>query len=231
MEEPPAKKITARPGISTLDAHHRFIVASVFALVTFIALHGTGTLGTQLVAAWDVFAFSVVVLAWFVLSTKDPYEVRRNARLQDASQTFLFILVVSGATVSLFAVFILLGSSKNLSPGSFAAHVTLSVATIVLSWMLVHTLFGLRYAHIYYIDAHKFERDDIEGGLVFPGDDSPDYLDFAYFSFVIGMTCQVSDVQISSKTMRRLAMIHGLISFVFNTAILAMFVNIVAGLI
>lgn len=231
MEEPPADKTPVKQGVSTLDAHHRFIVAILFAVVAFIGLHGTGSLGTQLVGAWDVFAFVVVVLAWFVLSTKDPYEVRRNARIQDASQTFLFTVVVSAATVSLFAVFILLGSSKNLSPGSFASHVTLSVAAIVLSWMLVHTLFGLRYAHVYYVNAHKFDRDKVEGGLVFPGDESPDYLDFAYFSFVIGMTCQVSDVQVSSKTMRRLATVHGLISFMFNTAILAMFVNIVAGLI
>jgi uncharacterized membrane protein len=231
MEEPPAGKASTKPGIGYLDAHHRFIMACVFAIVAFVGLHGTGTLGTQLVAAWDVFAFTIVILAWFVLSTKDPYEVRRNARIQDASQTFLFIVVVSAAMVSLFAVFILLGSSKNLSSGSFAAHVTLSVAAIVLSWTLVHTLFCLRYAHVYYINAHKFDRDKIAGGLIFPGGDNPDYLDFAYFSFVVGMTCQVSDVQISSKTIRRLTIIHGLISFAFNTAILAMFVNIVAGLI
>ncbi len=205
--------------------------ASIASVLAFVGLHGTGTLSTQLVGAWDVFAFVYVVLAWIVLSTKDPYEVRRNASLQDASQTFLFTVVISAATISLFAVFILLGSSKNLAGGSFAAHVTLSVAAIVLSWALVHTLFSIRYAHFYYIDAHKFERDDIEGGLDFPGKESPDYLDFAYFSFVVGMTCQVSDVQVSSKKMRRLTLVHGLISFLFNTAILAMFVNIVAGLI
>jgi uncharacterized membrane protein len=124
-----------------------------------------------------------------------------------------------------------LGSAKNLPPGNFTTHALLSVAAIVLSWVLVHTLFTLRYAHFYYIDALKVERDSIEGGLIFPEDKSPDYLDFAYFAFVIGMTCQVSDVQISSKAMRRLATVHGLIAFAFNTAILALFVNIIAGLI
>jgi len=219
-----------RPGW-LIDAHHRFIVACLLAVLAFAGLHGHAGFTTRLVGAWDVFAFATVVLAWFLLSTEDPYEVRRNARLQDASRTFLFTAVVSAATVSLFAVFILLGSSKNLSPGSFAAHVALSVAAVVLSWMLVHTLFCLRYAHVYYFDAHKLDRDEIEGGLIFPGDDHPDYLDFAYFSLVIGMTCQVSDVQISSKRMRRLATVQGLIAFAFNTAILAMFVNIVAGLV
>jgi len=181
--------------------------------------------------AWDVFTFTTVVLAWLVMLTQDPYEVRRFARLQDASRTFLFISVVTAATVSLLAVFILLGSPKNLSPERLATHIGLAVGAIGLSWILVHTLYALRYAHFYYIDATNVERTKIEGGLIFPEDDSPDYLDFAYFSFVIGMTCQVSDVQISSKAMRRLAVVHGLISFGFNTAILAMLVNILASLI
>jgi uncharacterized membrane protein len=170
-------------------------------------------------------------VTWIGMSTRDPYEVRRTARLQDASRTFLFVVVVTAATASLFAVFILLGSVKNLPPGSFAAHVALSVGAIGLSWTLVHTLFCIRYAHFYYLEAHTVDRKNIEGGLIFPSDDQPDYSDFAYFSFVIGMTCQVSDVQIAAKEMRRLALVHGLISFAFNTAILAMFVNIVAGLI
>jgi len=231
MDQPSEITGKSKHVIVHLDAHHRFIVASVLAVVVFIGLHGHAALGTRLVGAWDIFTLAVVVLAWIVMGTQDPYEIRRYAQLQDASATFLFIVVVSAATVSLFAVFILLGSAKDLSPANFAAHVTLSVAAIVLSWTLVHTLYGLRYAHYDYIDAHKKDRAAIEGGLIFPGDASPDYLDFAYFSFVIGMTCQVSDVQISSKTMRRLATVHGLISFAFNTAILAMFVNIVAGLI
>jgi uncharacterized membrane protein len=213
------------------DAHHRFMLACGVAALTFIGLRGHTAFMTQVVGTWDAFAFTTVIVAWAVLSTEDPYEVRRNARLQDASRTFLFIVVVSAATISLFAVFVLLGSAKSLSPGSMAVHVTLSVAAIALSWTLVHTLFTLRYAHYYYIDARKMDREDIEGGLIFPGDENPDYLDFAYFSFVVGMTCQVSDVQITSKNMRRLATVHGLIAFAFNTAILAVFVNIVAGLI
>jgi len=178
-----------------------------------------------------MFALTMVALAWVVISTRDPYEARRNARLQDASATFLFCLVISAATASLLAVGLLLVSAKNLSPAGLAGHIALSVTAVVLSWMLVHTIFTLRYAHFYFLDARKVERHAISGGLIFPGKGSPDYLDFAYFSFVIGMTCQVSDVQVSSPKMRRLALVHGLISFAFNTAILAMFVNIIAGLV
>jgi uncharacterized membrane protein len=231
MDKPDPTPPSAKPAAATFDAHHRFLLAVATAVAAFIGLQGHATFATQLVGAWDVFTFTMVALMWLVLSTQDPYEVRRNAPLQDASRTFLFVVVVTAATISLFAVFILLGPAKDLSSGRFAAHVTLSVAAIVLSWTLVHTLFSLRYAHWYYACAHKVNREDIDGGLIFPEDKNPDYLDFTYFSFVIGMTCQVSDVQISSKQMRRLATVHGLISFAFNTAILAMFVNIVAGFI
>jgi uncharacterized membrane protein len=231
MSEAPSPRSVARQARHFFDAHHRFAAACFISALALLAMHGHAAIATQLVGTWDTFAFSTVALAWLTMTTTDPYEVRRNARLQDASQTLLFIAVVSAATASLFAVFILLGSSKNLPTGSFAIHMALSVAAIVLSWALVHTLFGIRYAHFYYIEARKVAREKIKGGLIFPGNENPDYLDFAYFSLVIGMTCQVSDVQISSKRMRRMATIHGLISFAFNTAILALFVNIVAGLI
>jgi uncharacterized membrane protein len=213
------------------DAHHRFFVSCVLAALALLVLHGR-TMSMQVVAAWDVFAFSTVALAFFAMAWKDPYEVRRNAKLQDASRTFLFVVVITAATTSLFAVFILLGTAKNLTlKHGLPSHVALAVGAVVLSWALVHTLFALRYAHFYYRDAHRVHRDEIKGGLVFPEDKAPDYFDFLYFSFVIGMTCQVSDVQIARKSLRRMATVHGLISFVFNTAILAVFVNIVAGLI
>jgi uncharacterized membrane protein len=214
-----------------LDAHHRVFGGCVVAALTFLALEGRATFPTQLTVAWNAFALTMVVLAWIVICTKDPYEVRRDARLQDSSATFLFIVVISAATVSLLAVGFLVSSAKSLPPARLASHISLSVSAIFLSWALVHTIFALRYAHFYFWDARKVERHAVSGGLIFPGKGAPNYLDFAYFSFVIGMTCQVSDVQISSSPMRRLALVHGLISFAFNTAILAMFVNIIAGLV
>jgi uncharacterized membrane protein len=183
------------------------------------------------VGAWDIFALVVVTLAWRIILTQDPYEVRREVKFQDTSASFIFVITICAAAMSLLAVIILLGASKHLSNFSFGAHIALSVSAIALSWSLVHTIFSLHYARLYYIDAPKKDRDAIKGGLIFPGKEDPDYIDFAYFSFVIGMTSQVSDVQISSKVMRRMATLHGVISFAFNTAVLAMFVNIVASLI
>jgi uncharacterized membrane protein len=211
------------------DAHHRFIISVLVAVVAFVIAHDL-FLAARVLVGWNAFALASLVLAWVVLGTKDPYEARRNAILQDGSATVLFTIVISAATISLLAVGMVLFSAKGLPPVKMAAYIGVSVAAVVLSWMLVHTLFALHYARLYYADAHKKERHQIVGGILFPGRESPDYLDFAYFSFVVGMTCQVSDVQISSHHFRRLALLHGLISFCFNTAILAMFVNIVAGL-
>jgi len=123
-----------------------------------------------------------------------------------------------------------LKTGTTTSGNLLALHLTLTVLTIVGSWLLVHTIFALHYAHAYYQPAAS-SKDGDAGGLDFPSDWEPDYWDFMYFSFVIGMTSQVSDVEVNSRVMRRLALLHGILSFFFNTAILAMSINIIAGLI
>jgi len=212
------------------DAHHRFFFACAVALLAALLLPWRAGVAVRVVFGWDAFCLASLILSWIAICICDPYEVRRSARLQDSSRTFLFVLVVSAATASLVAVGLLLGAAKNLSAANLEGHIALALAAIFLSWALIHTLFTLRYAHYYYDQARTKAREHIEGGLEFPGKGHPDYLDFAYFSFIIGMTAQVSDVQITSRRVRRVALLHGLISFLFNTAILAIFVNIVAGL-
>ena len=101
---------------------------------------------------------------------------------------------------------------------------------VLASWLLIHTVFTLHYAHVFYRSKQEADVEGLGGGLIFPGGDKPEYEDFAYFSFVVGMTCQVSDVNVTSCSMRRLTLLHGLLSFVFNTAILALTINILAGL-
>jgi len=200
-------------------------------LVAAILLHGHVRTSLLLVLTWEAFALTSLVLAWHIISFKEPYEARLNARLQDGSATFLFALVICAATASLLAVGLVLHDVKSLGSSDLLMHVIAAAAGVLISWVFVHTIFTLRYAHLYFYNAHEAERHATTGGLIFPGKEIPGFPDFAYFSFVIGMTCQVSDVQIASCEMRRLALVHGLISFLFNTAILAMFVNIVAGLV
>ncbi len=188
------------PAHYALDAHHRVSIGCLFALVAAVLLHGHVRTPLLLVLTWDAFALSSLVMAWFMISTKDPYETRRNARLQDASATFLFVLVICAATASLLAVGLVLHDVKQLGSSDLFAHVIASAGAVLISWTFVHTIFTLRYAHLYFYNAREVERHATTGGLLFPGKDIPGYPDFAYFSFVIGMTCQVSDVQIASPS-------------------------------
>jgi uncharacterized membrane protein len=213
-----------------LDSHQRLGIALVAGIVAALLLQGRVHSALQLVLSWDVFATVSLSLAWLVIARYDPYELRRNARLQDWSRTLLFAAVLLAAVASLVAVGLMLGIAKAGPARDRAAPVVASFAAVALSWGMVHTLFALRYAHRYYDGAETAKRDGVAGGLLFPGKELPDFLDIAYFSFVIGMTCQVSDVQICSRRLRHLALLHGLIAFAFNTAILALAVNIAAGL-
>ena len=119
--------------------------------------------------------------------------------------------------------------TKHQTDHEKAIVLPIAILGMLFSWLLVHTIFTVRYAHLYY----RNDPDQPEmhvGGLKFPSEDRPDFLDFAYFSFVLGMTFQVSDVEISSKTIRRIALFHGLLSFGYNTVIVALTINIIAGL-
>jgi len=135
------------------------------------------------------------------------------------------------SSAALFAVGFLVSVKKSQAGDHFIIHLLLTLLTVIFSWTLVHTVFGFRYAHAFYGDSGDPGVQKHAGGLIFPGDQPPDYLDFAYFSFVVGMTCQVSDVQITSRRMRRLTLAQSILSFGFNTIVLALVINIaVSGL-
>jgi len=216
--------------ITDLDARHRLLIGLVAAVAVFALLPGSHVLAARIIAAWDAFGVAILALAWSRIVTTDPREVRGTARLQDSSQTVIFLSVVVAACASLFALAYLLGGVKDLAKGRITEHVALAFGTVLCSWTLVHTVFALRYAHSYYRSAAESGKGDRLEGLQFPDEKEPDYMDFTYFSFVIGMTFQVSDVQITSRVLRRLVLLHGLISFAFNTVILALSINIISGL-
>lgn len=154
----------------------------------------------------------------------------REAHLQDSSRTALCCCVLLAAVAGLLGGAMLLGSDKVPGSGQTGWHIGLVALTIVHSWSLVHTVLTLHYAHRCYHIAEKSEKEPKDMGVLFPNEPQPDFLDFAYFSFVIGMTCQVSDVQITSRQIRRLALLHSLLSFGFNTVILAMAINLASGM-
>lgn len=193
-----------------------FIAIAIGIVAFFLAPDGL-RLVTRLVVGWDAFAALYLVLAYVMMLRCDVAHIRRSAVLQDDGRFLILLVTALGAFASLAAIVFELGASK----GS-AAGLILATVTIVLSWALVHTAFALHYAH-------EFYRGEKPGGLQFPSGDAhadADYWDFVYFSFVVGMTAQVSDVGITDRIIRRTATVHGVISFVFNTALIALMVNI-----
>lgn len=224
-----AKKIPRRL-FPHIDAHHRLAIAIGAAIIAFFIAGAKVHLPTQIIVTWDVFAGTALALAWWEIFVSEPAVVVRMAKLQDSSRSLIFLFVIVAAFASLFAVGFLLGGAKSSTGTRFTGQLVLAVTTVMVSWSLINTLFAMRYAHLYYsIDGN----DDVEcegSGLQFPGEERPDYLDFAYFSFVVGMTCQVSDVQITERPLRRLALVHGVLAFVYNTVIVALSINILSGL-
>jgi uncharacterized membrane protein len=207
----PARVVYARP---------RMFISVAIGILAFLLLPGSLRLVTRLLLGWDIFATLYLVLAYIMMFRCGLAYIKRNAVLQDDGRFLILLVTALGAFASIAAIVFELGASQRGAP-----QLVLATVTIALSWAAVHTTFALHYAHDYYRGAKP-------GGLQFPsGDvhDHADYWDFVYFSFVIGMTAQVSDVGITDKTIRRTATAHGIISFIYNTALVALMVNIAAS--
>ena len=173
--------------------------------------------------AWDAFAVVTLLLLWSAILTADADRIRAVAATENLSRTLSSVFVLVAAGASLAAAEALVTTMHGLGPLATARHVGLSAVAVVSSWLLVHTVFTIRYARIYY-DQDADGRD--VGGLDFPGHlHEPDFLDLAYFAFTIGMAAQTADVTISHRRQRRVALLHSLISFVFNTTLLALIIS------
>ncbi|MDF7812845.1 DUF1345 domain-containing protein [Hymenobacter sp. YC55] len=184
---------------------------------------------TRLITAWDAFSLTNLGLAWSIIASAEVNHIRRIVAREDPGRHLVFVLVLVAASSSLLAVIYLLSSVHVITKGyTQYLHVGLAIVGVMLSWLLVHTMFTLRYAHIFYGEG----AGKREGGLQFPGEEKePDYFDFAYFSFVVGMTAQTADISITSQKLRRLALLHGLLSFGFNTVVVALSISGLAVLI
>ncbi len=202
------------------------LFAGLVALLLPAGLHWA----TQLLCVWDAGMLCFLAWTWALMLSATPARMHENAQRQDTGRWVLLSLITAAACISVLAIVFLLQNTKGAPPSLVLVHVTLSGLTIVGSWLLVHTIFASHYARLYYQEGKTLAecKDD---GLDFPGDAEPDYWDFLYFSFVIGMTSQVSDVAVRSRALRRLSLLHGILSFFFNTSLLAMTINLVAGLI
>ena len=216
--------------ISRQDARHRLVLGLAAGAAVFFAARGNLRLWSAAIAGWNAVAVVILALDWMTILTTPQRKIRQIAQQQDLSRFLVFLFVVITSSAALLAVGFLISVKRNQSGGHFMVHLLLTLLTVVFSWTLVHTVYGLRYAHAFYGDSDEAGVNRHAGGLIFPGDRPPDYFDFAYFSFVVGMTCQVSDVQITSRRLRRITLVHSVLSFGFNTLILALLINTVSGL-
>jgi uncharacterized membrane protein len=196
-------------------------MSALLGLAVGLVLPYEWRVATRLLVAWDVGVAVYLALAFNAMASADTARIRRRAALLDEDRVAFLVLTATAALASLGAIVAELGDKETAhSP----ANLALAAITIALSWGFTHTMFALHYAHEFYIE-HRYE----DGGLAFPGKEEPDYWDFVYFSLVIGMTSQVSDVAVTAKGLRRLVAVHGVISFFFNATLLALTVNIAAS--
>jgi uncharacterized membrane protein len=214
----------------TFDSRHRLLLCLGIATFVSVVVPPWFRLSTRILCTWNSGVDFFLALTWWTMVKSKPETMRRRAQSQYEGRFAVFCLIIAAACVSLLAIGFILSDKKGLSPDLLKLHVALSFLTIVSSWLLVHTVFTLQYAYSYY-ENHRTNSNQKAGGLDFPNDGEADYWDFLYFSFVIGMTSQVSDIQTTSRIMRQLALMHGVLSFFFNTTILAMSINIIASLI
>jgi uncharacterized membrane protein len=202
--------------VRIVRARPRLFLCALLAVAVAALLPADWRVATRVLAAWDA-GVAVYLAAVFVLMRSAVGRIRRRAALQDEGRFVILMLVAGAALASLGAIVWQLGA------GRMPSHLALATATILLSWMFVHVIFALHYAHEFYAAGGH------GAGLTFPGGEEPDYWDFLYFSLVIGMTSQVSDVAVTGRTIRRTVAAHGVVSFLFNAALIALTVNIAAS--
>lgn len=207
----------------------RLLLCLGVGIVAFLLLPHDLRLTERLAVAWVSGVVLFLGLTAVAILSVPPDLLRRRVRQFDPRRWVILALIIAAATVSLFALGFTLQKEPNETTATLAVRLLLAGLTVAASWTLVHTTFALHYAHHYYGDGPLLGAADDRGGLAFPGEQLPDYWDFLYFSFVIGMTCQVSDVQVTTRAMRRLTLLHGVLSFFFNTVVLALAVNLLAS--
>ena len=203
---------------------------------------------TTFLCAWDAGALALLSMSWRAIVVSDAETTRRRCALEDPGRTSVYVITLVIAAVSLAAAVVLARQSKAAHSSTHDTLVVMSTVAVLLSWALTHTMLTLRYAHLFY-------RDDEDGpgiGLMFPTSaergaiggtakgsavaeggvldgDAPDYLDFAYFAFTIGMCFQTSDVTVTTRVFRRTVLAHASVSFLYNTVVVAFTLSLVFG--
>ncbi|HLH12013.1 MAG TPA: DUF1345 domain-containing protein [Methylovirgula sp.] len=220
----PVRVISARP---------RLFFSLLCGIATVFLLSGHFKLAARLLIGWNVGALLYFILAGLMIATATSDTIKQKAADQDEGSFTILILSTLAAAAAFGAIVAELATVKDLSGLAKGLHIALSGTTIISAWVFIHLMFTLHYAHEYFLEraAKGLRPAKGAGGLIFPDRLEPNYFDFLYFSFVIGVACQTADVEVSSRDMRLIVVVHGVLAFFFNSAVLALTINIAAGLI
>ena len=221
----PVRHIRARP---------RLFLSVTIGILAYFALPETAQLVTRLLVSWNLATLFFLISIAIMMMHGNHEKIRRNAALHDEGQYTILILASVAAMASLAAIVVQLGLVKESTGLLKAFHIALAFTTIVTAWAFIHAMFALHYAHEYFEEwrSQKDSEPQLRGGLEIIGSaDYPDYLDFAYYAFTIGVANATADINITSSQMRRITLAHSILSFFFNLAILGLTINIAAGLI
>jgi uncharacterized membrane protein len=229
MTETPARP-HARPRspLSLRRATGRLFLAIALGALGFVIAPDNVAWWIRAVAGWDVAALTLVALLWAIILRADGQETRARAGGDDPGRATVFVIALASAIFSLFSAAVVFRRVKSLAEPQGLTWQILTLGAVALAWTLTHTAYTMRYARLHYRKTH--DKTGIRGGLQFPGTEEPADIDFAYFAFTIGMCFQVSDVVVTSTRVRRAVLLHAVISFVYNTTILALALNLVFGL-
>lgn len=243
LSQPPAAKhplpAAARPADSPgfwrrqAQLHAHLWLAVMAGAVSGAAAQAGGLLGGGLKPAllgWCMGALVYVLSVLRLCGRATPAQMRHRARLQDETRPVMLLLVLASVASALVAVVRVLGQAKGLPEPQALQASALAGATVLLSWFLLHAVFALHYAHLFYGDDDDPATSE-RGGLAFPHTPQPDYGDFLYLALVVGTSAQTADVSHTSRAMRRLGALHAVLAFFFNTAVLALLVNVLGGLV
>jgi uncharacterized membrane protein len=218
-----SQTMTHHPWLRPWSSQARLGAAIVAGIAAELIMRLFWPASLSAILAWDAAVFVFLLLTYGVIADHSIDSIRRRAARLDTRAWVMMLLTIAAACISLFGLALCLHGANGALPDQPILRLGLAGLTVLGSWSLIHTIFALHYAHLFYGVA--------AGGLIFPGNKDPNYWDFLYYSFVVGMTCQVSDVQVASPRLRRLTLLHGVLSFFFNTVILALAVSVGAGLI
>jgi uncharacterized membrane protein len=212
--------------LRVLQARQRLFYALIIGAVLFVFLPSSWRLTTRLVLSWDVLTLTYLATTAHLIAKSTTETCRRRAARYDEGDWLILVITLFGVTFS-FATIVMELAAGKAEGASLLLTFMITAVTVALSWAFTHMIFALHYANLYY----RADASGEHGGLIFPGQREPDYRDFVYYSFVIACAAQTADVSTVSSDMRRVTLIHCVTAFAFNSAILALMINITASLI